>query len=62
MSSDRTGVTQTTKNERPRVHVSALTANTCEVMIFTDEGDVRLICSHGAIEVEAKGLEIRVKP
>jgi len=53
---------QTTKVERPQVSVTALTANTCEIYIHTDQGNVRMICSHGAIEVEAGGLEIRVKP
>lgn len=49
-------------SERPQVSVTALTANTCEIYVHTKEGNVRIICSQGAIEVEAGGLEIRVKP
>lgn len=55
-------MTKTTKNDRPIVYVSALTANTCEVKIITDQGETRLVCSRDYIEVEAKGMHIWVKP
>lgn len=50
------------RDGRPRVIVSALTANTCEVVIETDEGTVRLVCSHDVIKIEAKGTKIDVSP
>ena len=53
---------RTRKQDRPMVHVAALTANTCEVKIITESGETRLICSHDCIEVEAKGIHIWVKP
>jgi len=48
--------------ERPQVSVRSVTANTCEVNILTEGGDVRLVCSHEAIEITADNVEIRVRP
>lgn len=54
--------TQTASKDRPQVSVRAVTANTCEVVVSTEAGDVRLICSHDAIEIDARGVDIRVRP
>lgn len=56
------GKTFSAKVDRPVVSVSALTANTCEVLIDTDHGTVRLVCSQDRIEIDAKGTKIEVKP
>lgn len=53
---------KTTKSERPKVVVAALTANTCEVLIDTDHGTVRMVCSQDVIEIDARGTKIEVRP
>jgi len=50
------------QDERPEVCITALTANTIEVMIELAQGTVRLVCGHDLIEVEARGTNIKVKP
>lgn len=52
-------------NERPKVAVRAQTANTCEILIKTDSGDVRIIASHNRIFIDlstASMIEIEVQP
>lgn len=52
-------------NERPKVAVRAQTANTCEILIKTESGDVRIVASHKRIFVQADTasmLEVEVQP
>ena len=50
------------EDKRPQIHVHALTANACEVLICMNEGIVRLVCHHGDVLVNANGTNIRVDP
>lgn len=58
-------MTNDSLNDRPKVAVRANTANTCEILIKTESGDVRIIASHQRIYVEtstAAMLEVEVQP